>query len=266
MAKFYPLFSSSQGNASYIGTNQAGILIDAGASCKKILNALSCNEIKLACIQGVFITHTHSDHIKGLKTLVSKLNIPVYGSGETLEFLENSKEKYLPVDAELIAINLYDNQYISCGNCEVMPFPTMHDVSGSCGYKIHTNDDKYCAVCTDLGVVTDTVHDALTGCDMVLLESNYEPDLLWQGAYPIDLKRRISSDHGHLSNQDCAEFSDYLIRSGTTRLLLGHLSPHNNTPELAAGSIVNTLTEFKPDSDYLLGVAPVETSGGAVIF
>ena len=142
----------------------------------------------------------------------------------------------------------------------------MHDAPGSCGYRIHTSDDRTCAVCTDLGVVTDAVRNALTGCHMVLLESNYEPDLLWSGSYPPELKRRITSKYGHLSNQDSAELADYLIRNGTTRLLLGHLSPHNNTPELAVTATVTGLQEFRVNSDYLLGVAPVETQGGAVIF
>ncbi|MDE6088920.1 MAG: MBL fold metallo-hydrolase [Oscillospiraceae bacterium] len=268
MAKFYPLFSSSQANASYIGNSQAGILVDAGASCKKILSALSCNAIRTDCIQGIFVTHTHSDHIKGLKTLVQKLKVPVYGTSETLEFLSHAGDKYLSPGTELIRIDPRKDPDagVVCGDCEVRAFPTMHDEPGSCGYRVHTEDDKYCAVCTDLGIVTPEVRDALTGCDMILLESNYEPDLLWQGDYPYHLKQRISSDHGHLSNQDCADFSDYLIRTGTTRLLLGHLSQNSNTPELAAGTTVKALTEYTMGTDYLLGVAPVETPGGAVIF
>lgn len=262
MAKFYPLFSSSKANACYIGNKNSGILIDAGASCKKILDTLSCNALNLKCIQGIFITHTHSDHVKGLKPILNKLHVPVYASKLTLQILKH--EGYIPAYAETIAINI--NSKICCGDCEIKAFPTMHDAEGSCGYQIHTSDDKYCAVCTDLGIVTPEVKQALSGCDMVLLEANYEPDMLWQGAYPIEIKQRIASEYGHLSNQDSAEFANYLIHSGTTRLLLGHLSPNNNTPELAVSAVTSALQEFKLNIDYLLGVAPVETQGGAVIF
>lgn len=262
MAKFYPLFSSSQGNVSYIGTKQAGILIDAGESCKRILEALSCNDLSPNAMQGIFITHTHSDHIKGLKVLAGKCRVPIYGSQTTLEMLIH--DGHIPSGIETIPIN--GHTVIACGDCEVTAFPTMHDAPGSCGYRIHTSDDKHCAVCTDLGIVTDEVKSALKGCDMVLLEANYEPDMLWQGNYPLQLKRRIVSEYGHLSNQDSAALSDYLIRSGTTRLLLGHLSPHNNTPYMAASVTVRYLQDFIQNTDYLLGVAPVRTQGGAVIF
>ncbi|MDE6004963.1 MAG: MBL fold metallo-hydrolase [Oscillospiraceae bacterium] len=261
MAKFYPLFSSSKANASYIGNQNSGILIDAGASCKKILESLACNHLTPKSIQGIFITHTHSDHIKGLKTLLNKLHVPVYASETTLEIL--IQQGKIPAHIKTIAIH---SEIISCGNCEIKAFPTMHDAEGSCGYQIHTSDDKYCAVCTDLGIVTPEVRQALCGCDMILLEANYEPDMLWQGAYPIEIKRRIASEYGHLSNQDSAEFANDLIRSGTTRLLLGHLSPNNNTPDLAVSAVINFLQEFQLNIDYLLGVAPVETQGGAVIF
>ena len=115
----------------------------------------------------------------------------------------------------------------------------MHDAPGSVGYHIHTADDKHCAVCTDLGVVTDEVRNALKGCQMILLEANYDPSMLWNGIYPIELKRRITSRYGHLSNEDSAEFADFLIRTGTTRLLLGHLSPNNNTPSIASGTVMS---------------------------
>ncbi len=261
MAKFYPLFSSSSANASYIGGRNAGILVDAGASCKKILETLERNGLQKQCVQGVFITHTHSDHTKGLRVLLSKLKVPVYGTAESLEKLIHDGQ--IP---EGIQANPVDTGAIACGDCEITAFPTMHDVPGSCGYRIHTADDKYCAVCTDLGVVTQEVREAVSGCDMVLLESNYDPAMLRNGPYHPDLKRRIMSEYGHLSNPDSAAFAASLVRSGTTRLLLGHLSPHNNTPELATAAAYEGLRGFQQGMDYLLGIAPVETQGGAVIF
>jgi phosphoribosyl 1,2-cyclic phosphodiesterase len=261
MAKFFPLFSSSQGNASFIGSPKAGFLVDAGASCKKILNALSCNQIEKSAVKGIFITHTHSDHIKGLKVLTKQLKIPVYGSETTLKVLDE-KEQIAP-DIKTISV---DTDAVECAGCEITAFPTMHDADGSVGYRIQTSDSRLCAVCTDLGVVTPEVKNALTGCDMVLLEANYDPSMLWNGMYPYELKQRITSKYGHLSNQDSAKFADYLIRSGTTRLLLGHLSPHNNTPLLASQAVTEGLKAFRMNYDYLLGIAPAESAGGAVIF
>ena len=261
MAKFYPLFSSSSGNSSFIGSKSEGILVDAGVSCKKILDALTRNEIQKSAVKGIFITHTHSDHISGLKVLTKKLKVPVYASQTTLDFLAH--KAYLPSDIPAVPI---DTRAVDCGGCEITAFPTMHDAAGSVGFHIHTADDKHCAVCTDLGLVTPEVKNALQGCDMILLEANYDPSLLWGGLYPIELKRRITSQYGHLSNEDSAQFADYLIRRGTTRILLGHLSPHNNTPLLAAQTVIQNLHDFKQNLDYLLGIAPPESQGGAVIF
>ena len=261
MAKFYPLFSSSSGNASFIGSEKGGILVDAGASCKKLVEALGRNDIAKEAVQGIFITHTHSDHTKGLRVLLGKLKVPVYATQETLVQLQNHGD--IPADIQSVPI---DTRAIDCGGCEITAFPTMHDAPGSCGFRIRTADDKLCAVCTDLGVVTDAVRNAVTGCDMVLLEANYDPEMLVKGPYPPELKGRIMSDHGHLSNPDSAVFADHLVGMGTTRVLLGHLSPHNNTQTLAANTVLGGLSRFTQGMDYLLGIAPVESPGGAVIF
>ncbi len=261
MGRFYPLFSSSKGNSSFVGTLQEGILIDAGASCKKILAALACNSIPLSAIKGIFITHSHSDHVQGLTVLTKKLNVPVYGSTETLAYLFSrekisSSVRTFPVDGKMIL----------CGGCEITAFPTMHDAAGSVGFRIRTADDRLCAVCTDLGRVTPEVKQALKGCDMVLLEANYDPEMLRNGDYPQNLKQRITSGYGHLSNQESAETANFLVRNGTTRILLGHLSQENNQPVLAGMAVVNGLKPFRQNIDYLLGIAPVETPGGAVVF
>ena len=121
-------------------------------------------------------------------------------------------------------------------------------------------------MCTDLGHVTQEVDEALTGCRMVLIESNYDENMLRTGPYPLYLKERILSVNGHLSNDDCAVQVGKLIERGTTHFLLGHLSQDNNRPDIADRTVQNGLSQFTRGRDYLMGVAPVETRGGAVVF
>lgn len=261
MARIYPLFSSSKANSSYIGNEQEGILIDCGASFKRLSAALEINRIPLSAIRGIFITHEHSDHVAGLKVLTQKTGLPVYGQKKTLQRLSDAG-KIAPaspvIDMSGIAIN--------CGGSQVSCFNTPHDTIQSCGYRIHTSDDKYCAVCTDLGHITPEVDAALTGCRLVLLEANYDEYMLRTGPYPLYLKERILSQNGHLSNDSCAEQISKLLQRGTTHFLLGHLSQDNNRPAIADKTVSQRLAGAVRGKDYLMGVAPVETSGGAVIF
>jgi len=261
MARLYPLFSSSKGNSSFIGTEKGGILIDCGVSFRRLCTALEVNHIPLSVVQGVFITHEHSDHIAGLAMLTKKTGMPVYGQKRTLQRLCDGNK--IAVNSPVIDMT---GKTISCGGSEVSCFNTPHDAIQSCGYRIHTSDDKYCAVCTDLGHVTQEVDEALTGCRMVLIEANYDDYMLRTGPYPLYLKERILSVNGHLSNDDCAVQVGRLIERGTTHFLLGHLSQDNNRPQLADSTVQRSLDRFARGRDYLLGVAPVETQGGAVIF
>ena len=260
MARIYPLFSSSKGNSSFIGNENAGILIDCGVSFRRLAAALELNCIPIEAVQGVFITHEHSDHVSGLKMLTKNTGIPVYGQKRTLKQLCDS-DKISPCSPiiEMPAA-------VVCAGMEISCFNTPHDTVQSCGYRIHTADDKLCAVCTDLGHVTKEVDRALTGCKLVLLESNYDEDMLRTGSYPFYLKERILSPNGHLSNDDCAVQAARLIAAGTTHLLLGHLSPENNRPHIDDSVVENALKGFTRNKDYLLGVAPMETKGEAVIF
>lgn len=260
MARIYPLFSSSKGNSTFLGDPSEGILIDAGATFKRLSAALSDNNIDIKAVRGVFITHSHSDHVKGLKVLTAKTGIPVFGQRETLiELVE--KDMISPCS------KIYE---LDCpaaiAGMEVRCFDTPHDTVRSCGYHVEFEDGRSCAVCTDLGCVTETVDENICGCDLVLLESNYDPEMLRNGPYPYYLKERILSDNGHLSNSCCAEQAEKLLKSGTTRLILGHLSQENNTPQTAESTVLQRLSAFKRNVDYILQVAPVETRGEVVVF
>ncbi|MCM1505655.1 MAG: MBL fold metallo-hydrolase [Ruminococcus flavefaciens] len=261
MARFYPLFSSSKGNAHFIGTEKAGILIDCGVSFKRLSSALETNRIPLTAVQAVFITHEHSDHVSGLKVLTQKTGIPVYSTKKTLRKLCDDGK----ISPKSPVIEMKKN--IACADMEVSAFGISHDAVEPCGYKIHTYDDKYCAVCTDTGCITPETDEALKGCKMVLIESNYDEMMLRQGNYPLYLKKRILSETGHLSNDDCAVQVGKLIQNGTTHVVLGHISQENNKPSVAFGTARKFLDErYVFNKDYLMGVARVETNGGAVIF
>ena len=151
---------------------------------------------------------------------------------------------------------------------EVFPFSTMHDAAGSCGYRFALPDGQSCAVCTDLGCVTPEVKKGVYGADLVLLEANYDPNMLRNGPYPEMLQERIRGKYGHLSNGDSAGMAEALIAHGTTRLILGHLSENNNTMPLAQQTVLEHLQEqgMRRNQDFLLQVSSPEGLKQVVIF
>ena len=157
---------------------------------------------------------------------------------------------------------------MAAGDLEIRPFATSHDSLSSVGYAVSLPDGRKISVATDLGYVSDEVHRAIHGSDLVLLESNYDEAMLQCGPYPYPLKRRIASDSGHLSNSSSALEARTLVDSGTTRLVLGHLSKENNHPELARETVRSELTMagMAEGGDYLLSVAPRTEPGPMMIF
>ncbi|MBQ8724514.1 MAG: MBL fold metallo-hydrolase [Oscillospiraceae bacterium] len=262
MPKFHSLFSGSKGNASVIRSGGRSLLIDAGMTCKQLLLAMRSRDIDPCSISGILITHTHSDHIKGLRVLCKNIPAKVYATSESMSTLLRDGH----ITEEQFG-GILDGNIQDISGFAVKAFPTEHDASGSCGFRIVTPDERTCSVCTDLGTVTDTVHNAIGGSDLVLLESNYDPNMLRNGSYPYYLKMRISGNEGHLSNRASAEEAERLIESGTTRLILGHLSEENNTPYLAERAARERLDmNYICGSDYLLYVAGREGLKETVIF
>ena len=252
MARFSSLSSSSSGNCTYIGSAKGGVLIDAGISAKQITLKLDCIGVAPVGIGAIFITHEHSDHVRGLRVFASKYKIPVFATEGTLDALVSSG-----VANGSFEINPINENGFEVNGQLILPFKTSHDSAQSCGYVVRTSDDRRIAVATDTGIITDETRGAVKGCDLILAESNHDIGMLRNGSYPYMLKRRILSDVGHLSNVDCSKFVTELVENGTTRVVLGHLSKENNMPELAfqttkaaldcAGAVNN--------KDYILKVA-----------
>lgn len=254
MAIVCPLFSSSGGNATYIGYNGSGILIDAGVTAKRLSDALAAIDVDPAGLCGVFVTHEHSDHIKGLRVFCKKYHLPVYCSERTADAILSSGS----LDQTGI-ITPFETQ-IEVGGFTVRRFCTSHDCEGSSGYFVTTPDGKKVAVCTDLGYVSDEIECALTGADLAIVESNHDITMLRNGPYPPSLKRRILSDKGHLSNHRCADLIAKLAAEGTSRFVLAHISRDNNTPDAAIECTQTRLTlcGLEAGRDYLLEAAAPE--------
>ena len=263
MARVYPICSSSDGNCTFIGTRGHGILVDAGCSFRALKSALELIDTPLSGIEAVFVTHEHIDHVRGIAQLMKHTNIPVFASGGTISQMMEDVKNPLPEGAKLF--NIFTDGYRSA-EFFVSAFHTPHDTPESCGYTIDYAGHRF-AVCTDIGYVTDEIEYNLTGCDCVLLEANYDPEMLRRNPrYSAFLKQRIESNHGHLSNPDAAEFCERLVRSGTRHIILGHLSRENNTPAIAHAAISSHLakTGLKTERDYTLNVAPIHTDGNFI--
>ncbi|MBP3600557.1 MAG: MBL fold metallo-hydrolase [Clostridia bacterium] len=261
MSKICPLFSGSTGNCTYIGTKNGAVLVDAGASMKRIITAIECAGGTAEEIKAIAVTHQHIDHITGLRPILNKLKIPLIASEKTIEAL--IKFNKIPQGAKLIAIE--DTAEVD--GIIINRFATSHDCEGSSGYSFILPDQKKFTLCTDLGIVTDEVRNALNGSDLVLLESNHDVEMLKRGPYPPELKIRIMSDKGHISNNVCSAELVKLLKNGTKRFILGHLSQNNNTPLVARSSAEAALMDIGAENgkDYLLYVAHPQGNGVTVI-
>ncbi len=251
MSFIHVLCSSSQGNCYYIGDAKQGVLIDAGVGIRSFTAQCKSLDLPLSAVQGMFITHEHTDHIKGLARIDRQLKVPVYTAPKTAKVLA---EKQCVDPDRLVSFD----RVMAIGDLEVTAFATDHDAVQSQGYVVRLQNGKRIGFCTDLGQITPSVHEQLCGCDTVVLESNYEKNLLSVGPYPYFLKQRIAGKFGHLSNEEAGVEMKRLLHSGTKQFLLAHLSKENNHPELAFGSAVEHLTETGAvlAQDYHLRIAP----------
>lgn len=247
--------SGSSGNCIYIGTENTHILVDAGISNKRIEQGLNEIGLKGSELNGILITHEHSDHIKGLGVLARKHQIPIYGTKETLEEVEGkaSLGKY---PRELLTPILPDVDF-HVGDLTVKPFRIDHDAANPVAYRVQSGR-KSVAVATDMGHYDQYIIDHLQGLDALLLESNHDVRMLETGPYPYYLKRRILGEHGHLSNETCGRLLNCILHDNLKKILLGHLSKENNYEELAYETVRLEITQGETPyqaNDFSIAVA-----------
>lgn len=234
--KYLSLASGSNGNCHCIKKNHTGILIDVGLSGKATENALAQNDIDLSGIKAILITHEHIDHIKGVGIVSRRYDIPIYATAKTWDAIGDSIGKIQSRNQ----LCFEKNCPLNIEDLQIMPFETSHDAADSCGFVINDGHHRL-AIATDLGCVTSTVEQAVLGSDVVILEANHDVEMLKVGSYPYALKRRVLSDHGHLSNDAAGQFAARLVHSGTRSVLLAHLSGENNIPMLAYETVASEL-------------------------
>ncbi len=248
--------SGSSGNCTYIGSDNTHILVDAGVSARRITDGLNSLGIKASDIDAVFVTHEHSDHICGLPVFEKKYGIPVFCSEGTAKGIFKA-DRSCYIDRSLV--NAFcSGDVVACGDLEVMPIDIPHDANEPTAFRVECGE-KSAAVATDMGMWDEELECAFRDLDAILIEANHDIRMLQAGPYPYNLKQRILSDFGHLSNDACSEFLCTLLHDSLKGILLGHLSATNNYPELAYET-VKTGIEFGDvpyhGDDFLIEVAP----------
>ncbi|MEF9938733.1 MAG: MBL fold metallo-hydrolase [Clostridium sp.] len=251
--------SGSSGNCIYIGSDNTHILIDAGISNKRIQLGLNELGIEGNELNGILITHEHSDHIKGLGVLARKYGVPIYSTKETLEEIRNIKSLG-DYPSELLHPICHDVDFM-VGDLTVMPFMVDHDAANPIAYRVQ-HGKKSVAVATDMGHYSQYIIDHLQGLDAILLEANHDVRMLEAGAYPYYLKKRILSDHGHLSNENAGRLLSCILHDNLKHIFLGHLSKENNYEELAYETVRLEITDSDTPyraSDFQITVAKRES-------
>lgn len=249
MTTVHTLSSGSSGNALVLSCGQTHLLLDAGISCRRITLALREVGLTLEDLTAILITHTHTDHIAGLATLLKKRRLPVVASRAAAADLAGR----LPAFADCIRVFPASGQF-TLGDCCITAFPTAHDAPGACGYRIDTPDTAV-GLMTDTGYVTPAAQEILPGVELAVLEANHDVETLCSGPYPYYLKERILGSGGHLSNEDAARFAVTLAQAGAAEIVLAHLSRENNTPAMALSAAQRAFSAAGLDED-ILSVAP----------
>ena len=244
--KVVVLGSGSKGNCTYLETKNTKVLIDAGLSVLQIRSRLRNQGIEFSNLDAVFITHEHADHIAGLCTLLKNYSVPVHMTEPSyIAFTRGKGFEYRDRIVVHEVEYVYNVGALTVSSCEVS-----HD-SAACVSLLVTGEAFSFCSCTDLGCITERVLEHVSRAENVILESNHDLTLLSIGSYPDDLKRRIRSKNGHLSNDQCDSVLVRLARGRTKRVLLAHISPENNTGEIALHAAISELEKAGVELEFI---------------
>lgn len=258
MLNFCSLYSGSSGNSMFVESENTKLLIDVGMSCKKIEEALLSIDKNISSIDGILITHEHSDHIKGLSIISKKYNIPIYTTQKTFDAMSKT---FFSENCHFFSVN--DTFYIK--DLKIKSFSIPHDAVDPCGFNICSQNHKL-SIATDIGHMTKDILNNLEGSELILLESNYDAEVLKCCKYPFNLKARIAGSNGHLSNTIAGKTISYLLKNSNLHTaILGHLSKESNFPELAYQTTVDELITNGCDTNLInLSVANRDLPGKLV--
>lgn len=228
--KLCSIASGSSGNCIYVGSNRTNLLIDAGISAKRIENGLNSIDILPDTIQGILVTHEHSDHVQGLGILARRYHMPIFATYETARAIKQIRSLG-DIPDELFHF-IKPNEAFQINDIDVEPFSTSHDAANPVCYSIQSEGHKV-GFATDLGKYDDYIVSNLEASEILFVEANHDVNMLMVGKYPYYLKQRILGDRGHLSNDTSADLISKLINPRLKHILLAHLSKENNYEELA---------------------------------
>ncbi len=226
------LASGSKGNSIFIDGPDGSLIVDAGLSAREIMRRLAHVGAAPDRLSGILVTHDHSDHLRGVRVLAKRLGLTVYGTAKTLMAAGLH-------DSTSVKVVKSGEDFLAAG-FTIRPFSLPHDAQDPVGYLL-ARDGVKIGIATDLGCATALVRRRLTGCDLLVLESNYDDGMLLEGPYPWFLKQRIRSRKGHLSNEASSRILSELLHPGLQRVILAHLSEVNNCPETALGEAVTAV-------------------------
>ena len=237
--EFCSIASGSSGNCTFVQTQETALLVDAGITCKRITDGLHSIDRDPSELDGILITHEHSDHIQALGVLSRKYHIPMYATPGTIEYLMHAKSLG-KVDPELFHMITPDNRF-EIGDITIEPFRISHDAAEPAGYRM-TDGKRSFAVATDMGCYDDYIIDHLKGLNAILLEANHDVNMLQVGPYPYPLKMRILGQRGHLSNETAGALLCEILGDDMNTIILGHLSKENNYEALCYATVTGEIT------------------------
>lgn len=258
--------SGSSGNCICVGTERAHVLIDAGVSGKRIESGLNAIDLTTSDMEGILITHEHSDHIGGLGVIARRYGLPMYATEKTMDAILKSASVG-KIDPSLFHV-IEPEVDFAIGDMRIHPIRVSHDAADPVAY-ILRQGEKAAGVITDLGVYDDHIVGSLRDVDVLLLEANHDVNMLEVGPYPYPLKQRILGEKGHLSNESCGRLLCEMLHDSFRTVMLGHLSKENNYPELAFRTVYTEVEQgdnpYK-GNDFPIRVAPRDTISETICF